>query len=264
MLRLLLFILFALTASAQPPHLVVLLADDHSAADMGAHGAKEIPTPHLDRMAAAGMVFERAFVNSPSCAPSRAAIFTWLYLAKNSAEPNHAKIHANLKRLPAYLKEMGYETVGFGKTDTHHDAIFTTHTGDNNMNVYLSRAMRAARWKYIRNLHPEFRFTSHIDRSANEDSLAFIASWEGAAKTDPQAAFLVKRHRERPAEELYDLDADPFELNDLASTSTAQLDEVRRGLDAWMKSTGDTQMVAGKPLLLSEPFRMIGKKKNSK
>ena len=447
----LLFLFFALTASAQP-HLVVLLADDHSAADMSVYGAKDIPTPHLDRMAAAGMVFERAFVNSPSCAPSRAALFTGLYPAKNGAEPNHAKVHAHLKRLPAYLKELGYETVSFGKTshyayvteqgfdraehfgyhdhagvqacidylkqrksekplalvfgtnwphvplpqpegvdpakvrvqpmhidtpefrhyraryinavmkmdaeigavyeaakehlgientfflqtsdhgaqlpfgkwnlydegtrvpliaqwngkiaagartmalaqwidvlptlievgggrppvdldgkslvpvltgqtDTHRDAIFTTHTGDNDMNVYPSRSMRTARWKYIRNLHPEFRFTSHIDRSANEDSLAYIASWERAAQTDPQAAFLVKRYRERPAEELYDLEADPFELNNLASSNAAQLDEMRRGLDEWMKTTGDTQRVAGKPLLLSEPFQMIGKKK---
>ena len=77
-MRHLLFLLFALTAAAQP-HLVVLLADDHSAADMSVYGAKDIPTPHLDRMAAAGMVFERAFVNSPSCAPSRAALFTGLY-----------------------------------------------------------------------------------------------------------------------------------------------------------------------------------------
>ena len=148
-----------------------------------------------------------------------------------------------------------------GKTDRHRDAIFTTHTGDNDMNVYPSRSMRTARWKYIRNLHPEFRFTSHIDRSANEDSLAYIASWEKAAQTDPQAAFLVKRYRERPAEELYDLEADPFELNNLASSNAAQVDEMRRGLDEWMKSTGDTQRVAGKPLLLSEPFQMIGKKK---
>ena len=447
----LLFLFFALTASAQP-HLVVLLADDHSAADMSVYGAKDIPTPHLDRMAAAGMVFERAFVNSPSCAPSRAALFTGLHPAKNGAEPNHAKVHAHLKRLPAYLKELGYETVSFGKTshyvhvteqgfdraehfgyhdhagvqacidylkqrksekplalvfgtnwphvplpqpegvdpakvrvqpmhidtpefrhyraryinavmkmdaeigavyeaakehlgientfflqtsdhgaqlpfgkwnlydegtrvpliaqwngkiaagartmalaqwidvlptlievgggrppvdldgkslvpvltgqtDTHRDAIFTTHTGDNDMNVYPSRSMRTARWKYIRNLHPEFRFTSHIDRSANEDSLAYIASWERAAQTDPQAAFLVKRYRERPAEELYDLEADPFELNNLASSNAAQFDEMRRGLDTWMKTTGDTQRVAGKPLLLSEPFQMIGKKK---
>ena len=71
----------------------------------------------------------------------------------------------------------------------------------------------------------------------------------------------MKRYRERPAEELYDLEADPFELNNLAADNSKQLDAMSRGLDAWMSSTGDTQVVAGEPLLLSGPFQMIGKKK---
>src|SRR6185295_16417205 len=43
-----------------------------------------------------------------------------------------------------------------GQKQTHHDRIFTTHANDNRMNVYPSRAVRDERWKYIRNLHPEF------------------------------------------------------------------------------------------------------------
>jgi len=50
--------------AAQKPNIVMLLADDHSAADMSVYGAADIPTPHLDAMASRGMVFERAFVNS--------------------------------------------------------------------------------------------------------------------------------------------------------------------------------------------------------
>ena len=444
-------------SAATPPHLVVLLADDHSAADMSVYGAADIPTPHLDRMAAAGMVFERAFVNSPSCAPSRAALFTGLHPARNGAEPNHSRPRADLKRLPAYLKELGYEVVSFGKTshyahvteqgfdraehygyhdhagveasidflkrreskkplalffgtnwphvplpepesvdpatvrvqpmhiDTpefrhyraryinavmkmdaeigavyetakahlgvgntlflqtsdhgaqlpfgkwnlydegtrvplivqwqgkvaagsrsmalaqwidilptlieagggtpprdldgrslvpvltgktsaHRDAIFTTHTGDGDMNVYPARSLRTQRWKYMRNLHPEFRFTSHIDRGASEDSLSYIASWERAARSDPRAAALVRRYRERPAEELYDLENDPWEMNNLAAepAHAAQLAEMRGGLDEWMKATGDKQIVAGKPLLLTDEFRLLGPAKKKR
>jgi len=101
--------------AAQKPNIVMLLADDHSAADMSVYGAADIPTPYLDAMASRGMVFERAFVNSPSCAPSRATLFTGLYPAKNGAEANHSKPHQSAKRLPAYLKELGYEVVSFGK-----------------------------------------------------------------------------------------------------------------------------------------------------
>jgi arylsulfatase A-like enzyme len=162
---------------------------------------------------------------------------------------------------PADLDGKSLLPVLMGKTSTHREAIFTTHTGDNNMNVYPSRSMRTARWKYIRNLHPEFRFSTHIDRAANEDSLTYIASWERAAITDPQAAFIVKRYRERPTEELYDLEADPFELKNLAAepAQAASLAELRQGLDAWMNSTNDTQMVAGQPLLLTDEFKLISK-----
>ena len=72
-MRRLVLLLSAVCSSlfAAKPNIVVLLADDHSAADMSVYGAQDIPTPHLDRMAAAGLVFDRAFVNSPSCAPSQ-------------------------------------------------------------------------------------------------------------------------------------------------------------------------------------------------
>jgi arylsulfatase A-like enzyme len=71
----------------------------------------------------------------------------------------------------------------------------------------------------------------------------------------------VRRHRERPAEELYDLEADPFELKNLATNpaQAAPLAELRQGLDAWMKSTNDPQKVAGQPLLLTDEFKLISK-----
>ena len=69
----------------------------------------------MQRLAAAGLMFDRAFVASPSCAPSRAALLTGLMPARNGAEANHSKPRAELKKLPAYLKELGYEVVSFGK-----------------------------------------------------------------------------------------------------------------------------------------------------
>ena len=119
--------------------------------------------------------------------------------------------------------------------------------------------MRTARWKYIRNLHPEYRFSSHIDRANGEASLEYIRSWEVAAKTDPKAAAMISRYRQRPAEELYDLDNDPFELNNVASTTenAKQLQKMREELDAWMKSTGDQPKIDVKPLLLTEPFTLL-------
>jgi len=99
----------------QRPDIVVFLSDDHTWRDSSVYGSTEIDTPNMARLAQAGMTFDQAFVASPSCAPSRAAMLTGLYPANNGAEPNHSRPKADIKKLPAYLQELGYEVVSFGK-----------------------------------------------------------------------------------------------------------------------------------------------------
>ncbi|MDF1852435.1 MAG: sulfatase-like hydrolase/transferase [Verrucomicrobiales bacterium] len=101
--------------AADRPDIVVFLSDDHTWRDSSVYGSTEIETPHMARLAKAGMTFDRAFVASPSCAPSRAALLTGLYPANNGAEPNHSRPDADIRKLPAYLQELGYEVVSFGK-----------------------------------------------------------------------------------------------------------------------------------------------------
>lgn len=113
----LLIFFFALSfaASAEQPDLVIFLSDDHTWRDSSVYGSPDIKTPNMERLAAAGMTFDRAYVASPSCAPSRAALLTGLWPARNGAEANHSRPRADLKKLPAYLQELGYEVVSFGK-----------------------------------------------------------------------------------------------------------------------------------------------------
>ena len=111
-------VLFALCAAcvgAPKPNIVVFIGDDHSVLDSEVYGSKDVRTPNLRRLAESGMLFTHAFVASPSCAPSRAALLTGLMPARNGAEANHSKPRAEIKKLPAYLKELGYEVVAFGK-----------------------------------------------------------------------------------------------------------------------------------------------------
>lgn len=96
-------------------NLVIFLSDDHGALDSAPYGAREMRTPNLKRLASAGLLFEQAFVNSPACAPSRATLLTGLYPTRHGAEANHAKPRAELRKLPSYLQELGYEVVAFGK-----------------------------------------------------------------------------------------------------------------------------------------------------
>jgi len=105
------------------PNIVIFLTDDQSQLDSSPYGSG-LRTPNMQRLADAGLTFTRAFVASPSCAPSRAALLTGLMPARNGAEPNHAKPRAEIKKWPAYFQELGYEVVAFGKV-SHYK-----HTAD--------------------------------------------------------------------------------------------------------------------------------------
>lgn len=109
------------TASAQQagagarPNIVVFLADDMGYKDFGSAGDPDARTPNLDRLAAEGMRFDRAFVASPSCAPSRASLLTGYMPSRHGAEGNHEIPTQSVPKLPGYLRSLGYQVVAFGK-----------------------------------------------------------------------------------------------------------------------------------------------------
>ena len=94
---------------------VVFLAVELSWADCSIRGGKEIRTPNMTRRADDGMTFTHAFVASPSCAPSRAALLTGLDPMRNGAMLNHSRPRAEIKKWPAYARELGYEVAAIGK-----------------------------------------------------------------------------------------------------------------------------------------------------
>lgn len=113
---------FARTAGK--PDIVIFLTDDQSQLDLTPYGDRTLRTPHMQELAKAGMIFTDAYVASPTCAPSRAALLTGLMPARNGAEPNHAKPSPEIRKWPSYLQELGYEVVAFGKV-SHYK-----HTAD--------------------------------------------------------------------------------------------------------------------------------------
>lgn len=103
----------ALAISARP-NIVVFLADDLGN-NVGAWGDRNARTPNIDRLAADGLAFDRAFVSSPACAPSRASLLTGLMPARNGAIANQQAPLTTVRKLPAYLHDLGYQVVAFGK-----------------------------------------------------------------------------------------------------------------------------------------------------
>lgn len=96
------------------PNLVVFLADDLGN-DLTPWGDPNVRAPNIAKLAESGMIFDRAFVASPACAPSRAALLTGLMPARNGAEANQKPPREDVRKLPSYLQALGYEVVAFGK-----------------------------------------------------------------------------------------------------------------------------------------------------
>ncbi len=443
-LQFLLAATLALATLPAQPDIVVFLSDDHTCRDSSVYGSTEIDTPNMARLAAAGMTFDRAYVASPSCAPSRAALLTGMYPARNGAEPNHSRPRPEIRKLPSYLQELGYEVVSFGKVghygqtpeygfdlarhfgyhedvaipkalewlaardsdqplclfvgtnwphvpwpkehegidpdtlqippnhvdnpttrqwrarylaavrtmdrelgevfdlaraklgddtcfvhtsdhgaqwpfgkwnayedgvrtplivswpghvaagvrtdamvswidllptlvevaggkapedldgrsilpvlegtaNAHREHVFTSHSGDGNWNVFPIRSVRSAEgWKYVRNLHPELLFNSHVTKPPSLEKggdSGYWSSWLRSAVDSEQARDRVRSYLERPAEELYRLDDDAYELQNLAEdpAHAERLAELRAQLDDWLTATGDQLQTYGNP-----------------
>ncbi|HUF49847.1 MAG TPA: sulfatase [Longimicrobiales bacterium] len=115
-------LLGAPAAQAQArPNIVFLLSDDHAAHALSAYrahlayGARLPDTPHLDRLAASGMLFVNAFVTNSICAPSRATILTGQYGHLNGVMTNAETFHDTNITFPKLLRAAGYETALIGK-----------------------------------------------------------------------------------------------------------------------------------------------------
>ena len=415
------------------PNIVVFLADDMSYRDIRQAGDPNARTPNLDKLTAEGMQFERAFVASPSCAPSRAALLTGYMPSRNGAEGNHEIPTTGVPKLPSYLRSLGYQVVAFGKVahyettglygfdrwehDKFHDPegvpsalkwlknrtdkrplaifvgsnwphvpwpvstegfapdklklppktvdvpvtreararfyaamaqmdeelgatmevvdqklgkntfvlfssdhgtqwpfgkwnlydtgtrvpmvvrwqgkiaagsktsgmvswvdilptlievgggpapleidgrsfarafadpngfkghseIYATHNSDLKMNAYPMRSIRTGKWKYIANLAPDAVFTTHVDLAPAKGDGGYFPAWRRAAQTDPAAKRIVDQYYRRPVEELYDLEKDPDEQNNLAAAPKlrAVKEELQQKLAGWREAQHD-------------------------
>ncbi len=431
-----------LNAEDTLPNLVVFLTDDMGRAESSVYGSDEVATPTMDMLAGKGMVFDEAYVASPSCCPNRYSLLTGLMPARHGAHPNHSQVKSGTEFLLPILQERGYEVASFGKVahgrretpgidfisnppvemsknvdtwfaareregpvcllvgdrrphvawsqestydpgevtlpaylvdtpetrshwaryltditgmdeemgriytiaerefgenflflftsdhggqwargkwnlyetgtriplivtwagqieggtrtnawvswvdmiptlidaagakvpsgidgksflpvlrgqrETHRDKLFTTHTGDGVMNIFPIRSVRIGKYKFIHNLRSDAYFTNHSDRLRKDGAGAYWDSWDEAAKSDPAAAALIRSYYTREEFELFDLDADPMEYDNLARNPEYRdvMTRLQGELAAWAESQGDTLLPHRDPYLTNEPI----------
>src|SRR5690349_15644251 len=101
-------------ASAAPPNILLIVGDDMGFADVGFQGCKDIPTPHLDALASAGVRFTNGYVSGPYCSPTRAGLLTGRYQQRFGHEFNPAGAGQGMPvtetTLADRLKTAGYAT----------------------------------------------------------------------------------------------------------------------------------------------------------
>jgi len=104
------------------PNILVIVADDLGYADIGVHGGRDVPTPHLDALASAGMRCTSGYVSAPYCSPARAGFLTGRYQTRFGHEFNpHVGDEAKIglppdqRTIADHLRAAGYTTGLIGK-----------------------------------------------------------------------------------------------------------------------------------------------------
>jgi arylsulfatase A-like enzyme len=117
----------AQTISDDRPSFLVLLTDDQRRDTLGCMGNPVIQTPHLDALAARGVVFDQAFVTNSSCPSSRASILAGQYTRRHGVHDFHTPLSpASLAQTyPLLLRKHGYRTGFLGKWGLGGDLPWT-------------------------------------------------------------------------------------------------------------------------------------------
>jgi arylsulfatase len=106
---------WASAAEGTRPNFIFFITDDVSAEDLGPYGNRAIQTPHLDRMAREGLVFDNAYLVISSCSPSRCSIITGRYPHNHGAPELHLPLPAAQHTFVRDLRAAGYYTLISGK-----------------------------------------------------------------------------------------------------------------------------------------------------
>nr|MCU0748368.1 sulfatase-like hydrolase/transferase [Akkermansiaceae bacterium] len=111
------------STSAPRPNLLIILTDDHGYGDVSTYGAKDVRTPHIDRIAKEGMLFTTMRANCAVCSPTRAALLTGRYadrvgvpgVIRTQPQNSWGYFDPKVPTLADLLRGAGYHTAIIGK-----------------------------------------------------------------------------------------------------------------------------------------------------
>ncbi|GAB5558514.1 MAG: sulfatase [Synoicihabitans sp.] len=116
-------LLLAATVQARP-NVLIIIGDDCTYNDLAVYGGPNAHTPHIDRLAREGLVFNRAYVSESICQPCRSELYTGQYPLRNGSAWNHSSSRDGTRSLPHYLTPLGYRVGLTGKVHVKPKAVY--------------------------------------------------------------------------------------------------------------------------------------------
>ncbi|MBI3969952.1 MAG: sulfatase-like hydrolase/transferase [Chloroflexi bacterium] len=99
----------------RPKSILFIWTDQQRPDTIGAYGNPKIQTPHVDRLAAGGILFEQAYCTQPVCSPSRASVLTGLYPHTHRVLQNNIPLPQDVPTIAELIRDRGYTGGYVGK-----------------------------------------------------------------------------------------------------------------------------------------------------
>jgi len=97
------------------PNIIYIMADDLGYGDLGCYGQDTIKTPHIDKLAAEGLLFKQHYAGATVCAPSRNSLITGQHMGHTTIKSMEKPIKKEDITVAEVLKSAGYHTAIIGK-----------------------------------------------------------------------------------------------------------------------------------------------------
>ena len=182
----------ARSRAADRPNFVFLISEDNSKHFMKLFDETGPSTPNIEKLAAHGLIFDRAFSNAPVCSVARSTLVTSCYAPRIGTQFHRKEkivpVPEGQQMFPAYLREAGYYTTNNKKED--YNAIKTPDV--------WNESSGKAHWRKRKPGQPFFHQQSSY-AVTHESSLHFPPeTMETPTETDPASVTLAPIHPDTP------------------------------------------------------------------
>lgn len=111
-------------SQVKQPNILLIMGDDCTFSDLSLYGGTNVKTPNIDKLAAEGLTFNKAYLSEAMCAPSRAELLTGFYPMTNGVTFNHSATRSSIKGVAQYLRPLGYRVGLSGKSHLKPESVY--------------------------------------------------------------------------------------------------------------------------------------------